>query len=94
MSITKQVIFVAKEGCEDKLKKLLEDMVEPSRNEDGCLLYNIYQMSEKPSTFVVIESWRDEAALKGHQNSPHYATYKSSFEPYTAHKESNPLVMI
>lgn len=89
MKVTKQVIFVAKEGCAEELRGLLEMMVEPSRSEEGCLLYNIYRMKERPTTFVVIESWRDEAALKGHQNSSHYAHYKAHFEPFTADKESH-----
>jgi len=89
MSVIKQVIFVAKDEHIGELKKLLEMMVEPSREEEGCLLYNIYQIKERPTTFVVIESWRDESALKGHQNSSHYAHYKANFEPFTAHKESH-----
>jgi len=88
MYITKQVIFVAKDDCIEELKKLLEMMVEPSRSEDGCLLYNIYQKKEHPNTFVVIETWRDEIALKGHQHSEHYKYYKKRFEPFTASKES------
>lgn len=91
MTITKQVIFVAKEENIEELKALLTDMVEPSQKSEGCLLYHIYQMDDKPNTFVVIESWRDEAALDGHKNSAHYNHYKSHFEPYTAEKYSHSL---
>jgi len=91
MSITKQVIFVAKDENIAELKALLEMMVAPSRAEDGCEIYNIYQKKETPTTFVVIETWRDEVALKGHQESAHSKEYTSKFEPFTAHKESHPL---
>ncbi|NWF65952.1 MAG: antibiotic biosynthesis monooxygenase [Campylobacterales bacterium] len=94
MSITKQVVFVAKEESIEELKALLETMVEPSRKSNGCLLYNIYQMVEKPDTFVVIESWADDEALKGHQNSAHYKHYKANFEPFTKDKSSNALSML
>ena len=57
MTITKQVIFVAKEENIGELKALLTDMVKPSQKSEGCLLYHIYQMDDKPNTFVVIESW-------------------------------------
>ena len=91
MTITKQVIFVAKKESIEELKVLLTDMVEPSQKSKGCLLYHIYQMNDKPNTFVVIESWKDEEALDGHKNSAHYNYYKSHFEPYTAEKYSHSL---
>lgn len=94
MEITKQVIFVAKDDSIEELKKLLQDMVMPSRAEKGCLLYNIYQMDSKPNTFVVIETWADEESLKGHQESAHYAYYKAHFEPYTADKSKEGLTHI
>ena len=91
MSITKQVIFVAKEENIEELKALLKTMVEPSRNSKGCLLYHIYQMKDKPTTFVVIESWENEMALDGHKASAHYKHYKANFEQFTAEKYSHEL---
>ena len=94
MSITKKVIFVAKDESIEELKALLTTMVEASRAENGCDLYNIYQMSDKPTTFVVIETWESDKALDGHKESAHYLHYKSNFEPYTADKYSNELVSL
>jgi len=91
MTITKEVIFVAKDENIEELKALLKTMIEPSQASPGCLLYEIYQMDDKPTTFVVIESWRDEAALNGHKNSAHYNHYKSHYEPFTAEKYSHSL---
>jgi len=94
MIITKKVVFVAKDETIEELKSLLADMVKPSQAEAGCLLYEIYQMNEKPNTFVVIESWENEAALDGHKNSAHYAHYKANFEPYCAEKYSDELTAL
>jgi len=94
MSITKQVIFVAKEEYIEELKALLGTMVEPSRHSKGCLLYHIYQREDKPTTFVVIESWENEAALDGHKHSAHYRHYKTHFEQYTAEKYSYNLISL
>jgi quinol monooxygenase YgiN len=94
MKITKKVEFIAKEESIEELKALLQTMVEPSRASQGCELYNIYQMVERTTTFVVVETWADEDALKGHQNSPHYKHYKSNFEQFTAGKSSDLLEMI
>ncbi len=94
MTITKKVVFVAKDECIEELKALLGTMVQASRVEDGCLLYNIYQLEDKPTTFVVVEAWEDEASLDGHKNSAHYLHYKSNFEPYTADKYSDNLISL
>ena len=94
MSITKKVIFVAKDESIEELKALLTTMVEASRAEEGCELYNIYQMRDKPTTFVVVETWASDNALNGHKKSAHYIHYKGNFEPYTADKYSDELVSL
>ncbi len=94
MTVTKKVVFVAKDGCIDELKTLLGTMIQASRVEDGCLLYNIYQMKEKPNTFVVVEAWENEEALEGHKKSEHYLLYKSKYEQFTADKYSDNLISL
>ena len=89
MKITKKVVFIAKDECVEELKVLLETMIEASRAEDGCLLYNIYQLKNKPTEFVVVETWKNSDKLKGHQNTPHYKHYKANFEQFTADKYSD-----
>lgn len=94
MKITKQVTFIAKDDCVNEMKELLKTMVEPSKNEVGCLLYDIFQMKDNPAKFVVIESWENDEALEGHKNSAHYKHYKSTFEPYCKEKYSDDLDFI
>lgn len=92
MTITKRVTFIAKEGCEDKMKELLIAMVEPSKAEPGVIFYDIFQCTENRRKFYAVESWESEEALAGHAKTAHYAVYKSSYEPfcedkYTEHLE-------
>ncbi|WP_415397852.1 putative quinol monooxygenase [Sulfurimonas sp. CS5] len=94
MTITKRVTFIAKEGDEAKMKELLTAMVIPSKAEDGCILYDIYQYENKPRKFMAVETWRDEAALNGHKASTHYAVYKSSYEPFCDKKYSDELEIL
>ena len=79
MIITKRVTFIAKEGCEDKMKELLTAMVEPSKKEDGCIFYDIFQYENNRTKFSAVESWRDEKALDGHKSTEHYAIYKARY---------------
>ena len=94
MTITKSVTFIAKEGAEAKMKELLSVMVEPSKAEDGCLFYEIFQYENEPRRFMAVETWRDEKALDGHKASLHYADYKSKFEPFCKEKYSHELEVL
>jgi quinol monooxygenase YgiN len=93
-TITKRVTFIAKEGDEAKMKELLTAMVEPSKAEDGCIFYDIFQYENNRRKFMAVESWRDEAALDGHKASEHYAVYKSSYEPFCEKKYSDELEVL
>jgi quinol monooxygenase YgiN len=94
MTITKRVTFIAKKNDIAKLKELLSAMVKPSKEEDGCLFYEIVQYENKPEKFMAIETWQDEKALDGHKISEHYKIYKSSYEPYCEHKYTDELEVL
>lgn len=94
MTITKRVTFIAKEGCEDKMKELLSAMVIPSKAEEGCIFYEIFQYENNRRKFMAVETWRDEKALDGHKISAHYAVYKSSYEPYCEDKYTDELEVL
>ena len=88
MNITKQVTFISKQDCIQELKDLLKTMVQASKDEDGCLLYDIFQVFTEPTKFIVVESWLNEEALDGHKNSEHYKYYKKNFEVFCEDKSS------
>ncbi len=94
MTITKSVTFIAKDGCEGKMKELLSAMVAPSKSEEGCLFYEIFQYENDKKRFMAVETWENEAALEGHKNSAHYAVYKSSYEPYCEDKYTDELEIL
>ena len=94
MTITKRVTFIAKEGCEAKMKELLSAMVKPSKAEKGCIFYEIFQYENNRRKFMAVETWEDEAALDGHKASAHYAVYKSSYEPYCEKKYTDELEVL
>jgi len=94
MTITKRVTFIAKEGSEAKMKELLSAMVVPSKAEEGCMFYEIFQYENNRRKFMAVETWENEAALDGHKASAHYALYKSSYEPYCEDKYSDELEVL
>ncbi len=94
MQITKKVTFIAKDGHTQQIMSMLEAMVLPSRQEDGCLKYNIYQIESEPKRFIVIEAWENEDALDGHKNSKHYKHYKANYEVHVDDKFSENLIIL
>jgi quinol monooxygenase YgiN len=65
--------FVAKPGHEEKLKALLQEIVEPSRKDKGALQYDLHRDIKEPRRFVFFERWESEAALAAHDKTPHIA---------------------
>ena len=94
MTITKSVTFIAKDGCETKMKELLSAMVVPSKAEDGCLFYEIFQYENEPKRFMAVETWENEKALDGHKTSAHYKIYKTSYEPFCDDKYTDELEVL
>jgi quinol monooxygenase YgiN len=59
----------------DSLDTVLEHVAHlrpQALGEPGCLGYEVFQSAEEPTAIVLIERYRDRAALDAHLNSAHY----------------------
>jgi quinol monooxygenase YgiN len=65
------VVFEAKPGKEKELQALLTGLIEPSRKEEGCIIYDLHRCKDDPKKFLFHEIWTSEAALNKHQQAPH-----------------------
>ncbi|QJW89723.1 antibiotic biosynthesis monooxygenase [Spirosoma taeanense] len=61
----------ARPGCEAQLRNGLFNLVAKVREEDACLLYELYESAEHPTHFIMHELWTDEAGLLAHEQMPH-----------------------
>ncbi len=68
-------LFLAKEGHQSELEKLLRDMVAPSRAEPGNLRYDLWQDVDIPHRFVLDELYQDAKAVTAHRATPHFQNY-------------------
>jgi quinol monooxygenase YgiN len=62
---------VARKGNEDELRALLQGMLVPTRAEQGCKSYDLYE-SDLTGRFYFDETWESEAALDKHTVTPHF----------------------
>ena len=63
--------FIALPDHQEELRLILTDLVEPTRQEDGCISYELLQNQEDPTDCVFVEEWESEALLNAHLESPH-----------------------
>jgi quinol monooxygenase YgiN len=64
-------VLVAREGSEDVVRTALRDLVAPTRGEEGCLAYELFESAASPGTFVTQERWRGQDDLAAHLQTAH-----------------------
>ena len=63
--------FQALPGKEEELRIVLNGLIAPTRQEKGCLNYDLHRSTDDSSKFLFHENWTDKAALDAHLQSPH-----------------------
>ena len=51
---------------------LYKELVQKTREESGCIKYDLYVDEKNENHFTFFEEWRDEKALEAHRNSEHF----------------------
>ena len=69
------VRFTVKEGELDGVLAAIGPLVEASRREPGCLMYQAHRDPENPNAFFLYEQYEDEAAYLAHADSEHFKQY-------------------
>lgn len=54
---------------------ILDAVTPPSRAEDACQSYVIYEAVETPNTFIFVEEWASLDGLYAHFHTPHFAEF-------------------
>lgn len=62
-------IMYPKEGKEDELRTTLLSLTSPTRKEEGCIIYNIYE--EENGALLLFEVWRAQEDLERHFEKPY-----------------------
>jgi quinol monooxygenase YgiN len=62
---------IARPDRVQEVQTLLQNLIEPSRKEKGCLKYVLLQNANHPTDFTAVEEWTDGEAYRGHLSSAH-----------------------
>jgi quinol monooxygenase YgiN len=65
----------AKEGQADKVAKILDNFLPEAQSDPGAKLFLVGRDKDNPAHFLFYELFRDEAALKQHQESDYFKKY-------------------
>ena len=68
-TVTVVATFQARPGKEAELKNALTGLVAPTRQEAGCLNYDLHASPEDPAKFLFHENWTSQAHLDAHLQS-------------------------
>lgn len=68
----------------EEFMKLVHALARPTRAEEACLFYELYQMNDDPTVFYFVEEWETEEDLQKHLQKEHVCTFASKVGALTA----------
>lgn len=76
--IAKQVV---KDGKVDEFLEVVKPLIKGSREEAGCIEYNLYRDQKESNIFHFVEKWQDAAAIETHKAAAHYVAAGPKLKP-------------
>ncbi len=70
----------AKKDKVDLVKNELLNLLEITRNEEGCINYNLHQNNDESNKFVFYENWESRELWQKHMNNDHLNEYMRNTE--------------
>ncbi len=67
----------AKPQSAEKVRTVLLNILEPTRKEDGCLKYKLFENMADHCQFTLIGAWESEDSFEDHLQSDHYRKFDS-----------------
>ena len=78
---TLNVVAIAETSADraEELKSICLGLIEPTRKEEGCIAYELYQDTSNPGKFTFIENWQSKEHLDAHLKTPHLVAAGAAF---------------
>lgn len=93
-TITVVAKITAKSDTIEAVKAELLKMIEPTRQEEGCIEYRLHQDNDDPAVFLFYENWQSAACVEQHTNSPHFKAYVAAVSDLIADKVVRKMIEI
>jgi quinol monooxygenase YgiN len=74
----------AKPGLEQHMADALNSLVQPTRQEPGCINYDLHQSSDDKTLFLFYENWTSKKALDEHLEMPYLRDFLTKAPDFLA----------
>lgn len=84
----------AKPESVELVKAELLKLIEPTRQEAGCIQYDLHQDNTNPEVFVFYENWESRELWQAHMNNDHLKAYMKATDGAVANFTLNEMAVI
>lgn len=78
--------LAVKPGAREHLLEPARACIAQTRQEKGCLSYDLLDSVADPDTMVFVERWQTREDLSAHSKQPHLAAWRESSNPHLVSK--------
>ena len=82
MQISVIVEEYIKEGQKDAFVAHMREMIRLTKEEDGCLAFDLYESLGDDGEMVMVEIWESKEALDKHMQTDHFKEFVPAGEQY------------
>jgi (4S)-4-hydroxy-5-phosphonooxypentane-2,3-dione isomerase len=82
------VEFEVKPEHRNQFFELIKGHAQRSRAEDGCQQFDVLLPQEDHHRVLLVEAWRDQAALDVHSKSPMLAKTRETYQPWLVSRKA------
>ena len=82
------VEFEVKSDHRNQFIELMKEHAQRSRAEDGCQQFDVLMPQEDHSRVLLVEAWRDQAALDVHSKAPTMAKLRETYQPWLLNRKA------
>lgn len=73
----------------EAVQKILLSLLGPTRQEPGCIRYELWQNRDDPTDFNFVEEWESQEALNAHFKTVHFQAANAQLKGLT---QSDPII--
>ncbi len=85
--LTIVAILTIKEGQRDFVRSEILKILEPTRAEEGCLLYVLHEDITNSQVLMFYETWADHACWQAHLQQAHMQAYVAATKDFVEHRQ-------
>ncbi|MGP7816609.1 putative quinol monooxygenase [Niallia sp. 01092] len=82
MMIIIHAVFKVNPEKRDGFLAEIKPLITGSQAEAGNISYQLYEEVDSANTFIMVESWKDEQAVKIHNQQPHFTNFVVKAEEF------------